>query len=285
MRGDIMSRVDPPRAHGAGDRTLTTRVVWLTLAVVTLALVGMFLWMWVRTTSRTVNANHQKELEEAGGTVPSAPTAGAADDIIYHGQDRGRKEIALSFDDGPHPRYTPMILDILAEYNVRATFFMIGENVTYYPAAARAVVEAGHEIGNHTFTHRGVNRMDEAGVAAELEACERAIASVTNVPPRFLRPPEGSLGAAMRQVAGERDYRIVMWDLDTRDWAHTPASSIAAHILRDVKPGDIILMHDFIGHDSPTPEALRIVIPALLDAGYRFVTVGELIDGRADTIG
>ena len=282
-----MSRVQYHRARGWRDYSLMARLLWVTVAVVVLALLSLFIWMRVRSPAEVGNGvTDQPSVTEVGTErAMQMPTSGTADDIIYHGEDHGRREIALSFDDGPHPRYTPIILEILAEYGIRATFFMIGENVTYYPAAARAVVKAGHEIGNHTFTHRGVSQMDEAGVIAELEACERAIASVTDVPPRFLRPPQGNLGETLRQVAGERDYRIVLWDLDTRDWAHTPASSIAEHILRDVKPGDIILMHDFIGHDSPTPEALRIVIPALIKAGYQFVTVGELIDGRADTVG
>ena len=84
----------------------------------------------------------------------------------------------------------------------------------------------------------------------------------------------------MQRVIGSLDYRIILWDVDTRDWAHTPPVKICRHILDTVEAGDIILMHDFIGYDSPTPEALRLVIPALLARGYRFVTVGEMLDGE-----
>ncbi len=216
--------------------------------------------------------------EETDDTPP-ARTPPHGGELIYHGRRDGRMEIALSFDDGPHPRYTPMILDILAEYGIRATFFMVGENVGYYPAAAEAVVAAGHELGNHTFTHRGFNLMNEHEMLAEIAACEDAIAAVSEQKPQFIRPPEGSLNDTMRRVIGSLDYRIVLWDVDTRDWAHTPPDEICAHILGTVQAGDIILMHDFIGHDSPTPEALRRVIPALLARGYHFVTVGELVDG------
>ena len=83
----------------------------------------------------------------------------------------------------------------------------------------------------------------------------------------------------MRRVVGTLDYRIILWDVDTRDWAHTPPREICKHILDTVQAGDIILMHDFIGYNSPTPDALRLVIPALLERGYRFVTVGELVNG------
>ncbi len=215
----------------------------------------------------------------APDTVPLAEGDGRDGELIYHGRRNGRMEIALSFDDGPHPRYTPMILAILQEYGIHATFFMVGENVGYYPEAAAAVAAAGHEIGNHTFTHRKFNLMNEHDMLSEISACEDAIASVSKQKPRFIRPPEGNLNATMRRVIGSLDYRIVLWDVDTRDWAHTPPSVIAENILDTVQAGDIILMHDFIGHDSPTPEALRRVIPALLERGYHFVTVGELVDG------
>ena len=201
------------------------------------------------------------------------------DEMIYHSRHNDRMEIALSFDDGPHPRLTPVILDILAEYGIKATFFMVGENVGYYPAAARAVAEAGHEIGNHTFSHRKFDRMGEEELRREISSCEEAIASVSDSPVRFIRPPEGQMSDTMRRVIEATDYRVILWDVDTRDWAHTPPAEITRHILDTVQAGDIILMHDFIGYNSPTPEALRAVIPALLERGYHFVTVGELVEG------
>ena len=202
------------------------------------------------------------------------------DEMIYHSRHNDRMEIALSFDDGPHPRLTPVILSILEEYGIKATFFMVGENVGYYPAAARAVAEAGHEIGNHTFSHRKFDRLGVEDLRREIFSCEEAIAAVSDVPIRFIRPPEGQMSDSMRQVIGELDYRVILWDVDTRDWAHTPPETISRHILDTVQAGDIILMHDFIGYNSPTPEALRLVIPALLARGFRFVTVGELVEAE-----
>lgn len=206
--------------------------------------------------------------------------SGKRDELIYHGRPNNRMEIALSFDDGPHPRYTPIILKILAEYGIKATFFMVGENVQYYSTAAEAVVAGGHEIGNHTFSHRKFNLMNEHEMLSEIQNCEDAVASVSEQKLHFIRPPEGHLSDTMRRVVGELDYQIVLWDVDTRDWAHTPPEIIKKHVLETVQAGDIILMHDFIGHDSPTPEALRLLIPALLEKGYHFVTVGELVDGE-----
>jgi peptidoglycan/xylan/chitin deacetylase (PgdA/CDA1 family) len=114
----------------------------------------------------------------------------------------------------------------------------------------------------------------------EISSCEKAISGVWNRPVHYIRPPEGKMNDTVRRVAGKLDYRIILWDVDTRDWAHTPPAEITRHILDTVQAGDIILMHDFIGHDSPTPEALRMVIPALLERGYSFVTVGELVEGQ-----
>ena len=199
--------------------------------------------------------------------------------MIYHSRPNDRMEIALSFDDGPHPKLTPVILSILAEYGIKATFFMVGENVGYYPAAARAVADGGHEIGNHTFSHRKFGRLGEEEIRCEIFSCEEAISRVSDAPVRLIRPPEGQMSAAMRQAIGELDYRVILWDVDTRDWAHTPPETIARHVLDTVQAGDIILMHDFIGYSSPTPEALRILIPALLERGFHFATVGELVAG------
>ena len=214
-------------------------------------------------------------------TEPATETEAATEgeEMIYHSRHNDRMEIALSFDDGPHPRLTPVILKILEEYGIKATFFMVGENVGYYPAAARAVAEAGHEIGNHTFSHRKFGRLEEEELRREILSCEEAIASVSDSPVRFIRPPEGQMSDTMRRVIGASDYRVILWDVDTRDWAHTPPAEITRHILDTVQAGDIILMHDFIGYDSPTPEALRAVIPALLERGFHFVTVGELVEG------
>ena len=216
--------------------------------------------------------------EDLPGTATE--TASRRDEMIYHSRHNDRMEIALSFDDGPHPRLTPVILSILEEYGIKATFFMVGENVGYYPAAARAVAEAGHEIGNHTFSHRKFDRLGAEELRREIFACEEAISTVSDAPVRFIRPPEGQMSDTMRQVMGELDYRVILWDVDTRDWAHTPPETISRHILDTVQAGDIILMHDFIGYNSPTPEALRQVIPALLERGFRFVTVGELVEGE-----
>ena len=292
--------------HGKQDSNMSRggRILWVTVAVVFLMLASLVLWLYIRTraadgygvgrvehslgaggnevSSPEVTAPRESTEELPAGVVSTEAEASGEtpkDEIVYHSRRNDRMEIALSFDDGPHPRLTPIILDILEEYGIKATFFMVGENVQYYPEAAKAVVEAGHELGNHTFSHRKFNRMTEHEMRSEISSCEDAISSISETPVHFIRPPEGQMNDTMQRVIGTLDYRIILWDVDTRDWAHTPPEEISRHILDTVQAGDIILMHDFIGHDSPTPEALRMVLPELLARGYRFVTVGELVDG------
>lgn len=277
---------DYTRRHPSADATPRwRRYVWLVLAIAALGVLCIAWFWWGRTTTdgRHMPGVMYSEIDQSDGGTPTEPIDRAASatedqDLVIYRCPNDRMEIALTFDDGPHPRYTPMILEILEEYGIKATFFMIGENVRYYTPAAEAVIRAGHEVGNHTDSHHSLRPLDEAAMRREIEACEDAISSLAEYRPRFVRPPEGEMSDAMKHLMSDMDYRIVLWDVDTRDWAHTPPAVIAERVLADVKAGDIILMHDFIGTRSPTPEALRLIIPALLERGYRFVTVGELVD-------
>ena len=200
-------------------------------------------------------------------------------DIVFYFKRNDNMEIALTFDDGPHPYYTPKILDILDKYDIKATFFMIGENVEYYPSAAEEVRARGHEIGNHTYHHKKLKSLTDKDILKEVTSCEDALFALGEYRSNLLRPPEGSMSESLTGLLDELGYRIILWDLDTKDWAHTPPAEISRHILDDIQSGDIILMHDFIGHNSPTPEALEMFIPVLLERGYKFVTVGELLQG------
>ena len=192
-------------------------------------------------------------------------------------EDTGNKKIALTFDDGPHPRYTPQILDILAEYGIKATFFEVGENVIYYSDAARRVAAEGHEIGNHTYTHPHIKNLNEAQLSEETSRCESAITNVTGVKPRLFRPPEGVVDTAVKTWATKNGYSVVLWSVDTRDWAGTSVEEMVKNVDENAHSGSIILMHDYVSRRSHTIEALRKIIPMLLDKGYEFVTVSELM--------
>ena len=199
---------------------------------------------------------------------------------VYRSVTTEKKQIALTFDDGPHPALTPRILEILAKYNVPATFFMVGQNVLNYPNAARAVIEAGHEVGNHTFTHPHIANLNEKAIFEEIGKCEDALEELCEYRPHLLRTPQGALTQSLERCLLDDDYILVLWSLDTRDWENKSTASIVKTVLECVQSGDIILMHDFIGHNSKTPEALEKIIPILLSRGYEFVTVSALLGVR-----
>ena len=184
--------------------------------------------------------------------------------------------IALTFDDGPHPRYTPQIIEILKEYGVTATFFIIGINAVNYPDAMQAIVDSGCEIGNHTFSHHTLVGSREESIY-NIMRCEEEISRYINTDKKLLRPPEGKLTSETISAANSLDYNIILWSIDTLDWNHTSSASIAKNVLSSVKGGDIILMHDYVSGKNTTCEALRTIIPQLLARGYKFVTVSELI--------
>lgn len=204
----------------------------------------------------------------------------AAPDIVYRHTGKGpNKRIALTFDDGPHPRYTPQILDILAEYGVEATFFTVGSNAEYYPKLIARMLAEGHEIGNHTYHHYHTANMSDRELQEDIIACANTLLQLTGEVPRLFRPPEGVFNEGIEALCAREGYTIVMWSIDTRDWAHTPVSEIVKNVRENARDGAIILMHDFIGKNSPTPVALRQIIPMLQESGYEFVTVSRLLEG------
>ena len=200
-----------------------------------------------------------------------------SDEDIYHSNKNDYMKIALTFDDGPHPRYTAQILDILDKYNIKATFFVIGINAKNYPDAMVNVIKRGHEIGNHTFSHPHVSCLNPNTLKTEVEQCESAIYELTDHKTKIFRPPEGFIDADVRTVLRDLDYKVILWDIDTRDWANSKPEDISNYVIENIASGDIILMHDYIAHNSPTPEALNLFLPVLLKKGYKFVVVSELI--------
>lgn len=205
------------------------------------------------------------------------PCAAARSGEVYRSVRTDQRVIALTFDDGPHPVRTPAILAVLKEYGVRATFFMIGENIGYYRAAAEQVAREGHEIGNHTDTHPHLSKTDDQTLAGELLRTEEKIRSLTGETPRVFRPPEGSCPSGLGSLAAERGYSVILWTVDTRDWAGVSAGEIERTVMKNVREGSILLFHDYTSAKSHTVEALRRVIPWLIEKGYSFVTVSELL--------
>lgn len=188
-------------------------------------------------------------------------------------------KIALTFDDGPHPRYTKEILAILEEYQICATFFIIGVNASNYPEDLQRIVDAGCEIGNHTDSHCRIKALSEEEIRTEITQCEERIYRLCGVHPHVFRPPEGMMNDSLKKVASEMGYQLVLWSIDTKDWAMNPPREIQNTVKNQIRGGDIILMHDYVSGGNTTCAALRLLIPMLLARGYEFVTVSELIKG------
>lgn len=188
------------------------------------------------------------------------------------------KLVALTFDDGPHPHYTDAVLAVLAKYDIKATFFEIGRNIELYPDVTRRVVAAGHELGNHTYRHPHLSRVSDETLLEELASCGRAAEATVGTVPVLFRPPEGARTPARCKLLGDRGYRQILWSVDTNDWRGHSAAEITRGVLREVKPGDIILMHDYVSRNFQGAAALETIIPSLREQGYRFVTVSELLE-------
>ena len=193
-----------------------------------------------------------------------------------HGE-RDGKRIALSFDDGPHPTFTPKILALLEKYGVKATFFMIGRNVELYPTVAKSVDEGGHEIGNHTYSHPHMKNISLRQLEEEVIKTEEILASIGIEKPKLFRPPEGFRSMEQVKALETEGYQTIIWSLDTHDWQGRAANEIVSVVLNGVQGGDILLFHDYTGKHNTTITALEQLIPRLLKDGYEFVKVSELM--------
>lgn len=191
------------------------------------------------------------------------------------------KSASLTFDDGPSPD-TARILDILKEKGVRATFFLCGANVERYPDLARRIVAEGHEVGNHTWSHRYLHLRARADIAGEIDRTQDAIEKATGVRPRWFRPPHGVRWFSLWSVLAERGMTLALWNCFPQEGA-SPARDIVARAEARLKPGSIILLHD--GRDAFRPEGQNgrpttvEALPQIIDharrAGFAFVPLPE----------
>jgi peptidoglycan-N-acetylglucosamine deacetylase len=200
------------------------------------------------------------------GIAPAKP--------VYYVDD-GPKAIALTIDDGPNPVYTPQILRILEKYHVTASFSMIGQSVSYYPGIARDVADAGHVIVNHTWDHANLALMNASHARTEIARATDAIHSAVGARPGMFRAPYGAWSLATLEYCASENLIPLDWSVDPHDWSRPGVGEIVRNIMRNTRTGSIILEHDGGGDRSQTVTALKIVIPRLLDEGYRFRTVPQ----------
>lgn len=217
-----------------------------------------------------------------GATASSASSAAARPvrtpgptDKIIRGWPTGRKWVALTYDDGPHPEHTPRLMELLKSKNVDATFFVVGPMVEKNPDILRALVENGFEIGNHTMNHPEFRRATQEKIREELEGVNRILQEVAGVRPRVMRPPYGQAPRNVQEVADQLDLKIVTWNIDTEDWKRASAEAMKANIMKNLADGVIVLMHDTRG--EKVYEATEQIIDEIRAKGYEFVTVSEML--------
>lgn len=188
--------------------------------------------------------------------------------------------IAMTFDDGPQPTNTPRLLEMLRARNIKATFFVIGQSAALYPQVMRQTVAEGHEIGNHSYSHRLLSKLRDADLSLELSRCRDAVVSATGVAPRVMRPPYGGLLTRQRElVRSEFGYPIILWSVDPLDWKRPGPSVVASRIGHGAAPGAIVLAHDL---HSQTVDAMPATLDNLLRRGFQFVTVSQLLAMKTD---
>lgn len=187
--------------------------------------------------------------------------------------------IALTFDDGPHPRYTPQVLKILEHYNIQASFFWLGVCVERYPQIAKETCDRGHWIGLHGYDHHSFPMLSPMQLKESLEKTQIAIHHACNLLPeqvRDVRPPNGLFTPKTLKLFHQWNYRPVMWSVVPEDWALPGVTTVVERVLQQVQNGSLIVLHDGACGGQDIAATIQILIPQLLQQGYRFVTVDTL---------
>lgn len=206
---------------------------------------------------------------------------------VFTGIKTDQKVIALTFDDGPYPPYTNQILDILREYQIPATFFLIGQNAEKHPELVRQIAAEGHQLGNHTYQHVDLLTVGRKKSEEEIDRTNRIVEDITGIKMSIIRPPHGFRDPLVMEVMAEKQLEVVEWSVMARDWTNPGVDTIVNRVVSRVQNGSIILLHDGDGIASQasraqTVEATRHIILALAAKGYKFVTVSEIVKKQED---
>ena len=220
---------------------------------------------------RTGKVSHETADVE---TVEPTPCIIARTDLLL---DEDKKFAAITFDDGPADPYTEQYLQILKRYNVKATFFNLGENAQQYPELAKRVVQEGHELANHTMAHNQLTSVSASTIRSEIERSAKVLADVSGVVTTHIRPPYGDFGESSWLASGGTITASIRWNGDSQDWRVPGVEAMVENALLNVRPGSIILMHDGGGDRSQDVEALPLIIERLQRDGYTLVTIADLM--------
>ncbi|NEW05495.1 polysaccharide deacetylase family protein [Paenibacillus sp. SYP-B3998] len=190
------------------------------------------------------------------------------------------KKVALTFDDGPDTKFTPKVLDALKAHHVKATFFLLGSKANAHPDMVRRIVNEGHVIGNHSYSHANLPTLSVDGFQSQIEQTENVLQNLIGYTPKLIRPPYGAINEEQVKWVADHHYLIVNWNVDSLDWKSLKSAQVLQNIMQQTKPGSIILQHSG-GADSQdlsgTVQAIEPLIRKLKTSGYSFVTVPELL--------
>lgn len=200
--------------------------------------------------------------------------------LITHVDTNGQKLVALTFDDGPDPLYTPAVLEILKRYQLQATFFVVGENAQAYPELLLRIIAAGHKVENHTYTHPDLSRSSHLATGEEIEKTDRVIYEITGTKAQFFRPPKKLFRRETIAIAESKGYKTVLWSICVENNQAMTPLKMAQRVIKAAKPGMIILAHDGRLNRSKTVAALPLIIKEYQKQGYRFVTLDELLKAK-----
>lgn len=181
--------------------------------------------------------------------------------------------VHLTFDDGPNATYTPQVLDLLAAYGAQATFFVVGERVADHPDIATRIVDEGHAIGNHTWSHARLTEVPEPTFTSEILDTQAIVEETTGTAPTCLRPPFGARDEAVNQGAADLGLEMAMWDIDPRDWERPGTDTIVERVLAEIEPGAVVLLHDGFRDRGQTVAATERLLEWLTDQGYRLTAM------------
>ena len=213
--------------------------------------------------------------DTASAPTPAAPAPAAPVKLTFTRCNVDGPYIAITFDDGPHPTQTPRLLAMLRERKIHATFFLVGQCVAENPEIAKQIVQEGHEVGNHSWSHPNLLKLSADSVRDQLERTHNVITQEAGVVPLIMRPPYGNFSQQQRAWAHATwNYPTIIWDVDSLDWKHRNPAKTESIIMANTRPGSIILCHDI---HKTTVDAMPSVLDKLIAKGFKFVTVSELI--------
>ena len=219
-----------------------------------------------------LNARSEGALEQTAASQQGGVVAGR----LYHGSP-SRPIVALTFDDAPHPLYAPLLLDSLRRAGVRATFFCIGRNAEAYPYFVREMVREGHEVGNHTYHHIRLNKLDETSVTNEITQANQVLQGIVGKPITYFRPPGGRFSPTVLRVVQRLGMTLAFWTDDPGDFDNIGQAPLETKLLTNLRPGGIVLLHDNVLQTI-------VVLPRFLGLasreGFRLGTVSDLVRGQ-----